>query len=248
MAYTDPTEIGQLPSSPKPSSYSELVGTYRARVTTGLRYRAIGRWTFQVTGGDNAADTFNITVAGSSITGGAVAWNTSHNQTATDIATAINANSATTGFLATVSTDTVTIYQKKSGAKTLVKAVVGDATATLTAAFASTDTWTEFVSGATFDGNEYYELSWSGALMKVADVTTDNARAVDLDFYCDGQAVTFWTEIRTASNAIVQGLPLATATWLHSTYGGPWPFFDRNIPFIIKVAADEELLYSVGII
>jgi len=248
MVYTDPNEIGHLPTSPKPSSLSDPIETYRARVNVGLRRRAIGRWTFQVTGGDDAADTFDFTVGGVSILSAPVAWTTNHNTTAAAIATAINANAANNNYFATVSTDTVTIRQRKSGAVTITKVVVGDAAGTLTAAFASTDTWTEFVSGATLDGDEYYELSWSGALLTIQGVDTDNARAVDLDFYCDGQAVTFFTEIRTASNAIVQGLPLATATWLHATYGAPWPFFDRNIPFIIKLAADEELLYTVGII
>lgn len=246
MALHPDDKIGTIPRD----QFTSAVNAYRARVTTGLRYRGIGRWTFQVTAGtaDPGVNTIALTADGTNITGGTVDWITSNNATAEDIADAINANSGTTGFFATVSTDTVTIYQKRSGAVVMAKVVAGDADGTLTAAFASTDTWTEFVSGATFDGNEYYELSFSGALMKIDGVTTDEAQAADIDLYCDGQAFTFWTEIRTAANAIVQGLPMATATWLHATYGGYWPIIDPDIPFIIKLAADEELLYSVGII
>ena len=193
-------------------------------------------------------NTLALTADGVNITGGAVDWITSHNATAEDIADAVNANSATTGFFATVATDTVTIRQKRSGAVVMAKVEAGDAAGTLSAAFASTDTWTEHVSGATFDGDEYYELSWSGALMKIKDVVTAEAQAVDINLYCDGQAFTFWTEIRTAANVIVQGLAVATATWLHATHGGYWPLLDPDIPFIIKLAADEELLYNVGII
>lgn len=243
-------KIGQMAQSEKSRSDHEGVPAYRARVNVGLRYRGIGRWTFQVTDGtaDPGVNTIALTANGVNITGGNVDWITSNSATAEDIADAINANSAETGFYATVATDTVTIRQSRSGAVTMAKVVAGDADGTLTAAFASTDTWTEHVSGATFDGDEYYELSWSGALLNIPGVDTDNARRIDLDLYCDGQALAFWTEIRTASNDIVQGLPLASATWLHATYGGYWPILDPDIPFIVKLAADEELLYSVGII
>jgi hypothetical protein len=246
----EPMPGGHLEHSDKRGVHSEGIQAYRARVSTGLRIRGIGRWTFQVTAGtaDPGVNTLALTADGVNITGGAVDWITSHAATAEDICDAINANSATTGFFATVSTDTVTIRQKRSGAVVMAKVEAGDAEGTLSAAFASTNTWTEVVSGATVDGDEYYELGFSGALVKINGVSTDNLRAIDLDLYCDGQAFTLWTEIRTASNAIVQGLPMATATWLHATYGGYWPILDSRIPLIIKLAADEELLYHVGVI
>ena len=249
MALTDYSEIGQLPTSPLPTNLSAAVGTYRARVTTGLRTRPLATGTIQVTTA-GAADTFDPKVNSVSLVSAPVVRDTNINTTAAAIATAINANAANHNYFATVSTDTVTVRQKKSGAITgaLATTVTGTGATTTTDFSIDTDTWTEFVSGATFDGNLYYELSWSGALLTIQGVGADTARAVDIDFYCDGQALTFWTEIRTASNVIVQGLPLATATWLHATYGGAWPFFDRNIPLIVKLAADEELLYSVGIV
>lgn len=249
----DSSPLGQLPSTERYSSAREAIQAYRARVNFGLRTRPLGTITYQVTGGDDATDTFNVFAGTTSITGGAVAWTTSHAATATAIATAINAAYASHNYLATVSSDTVTIMQRKSGAApTFSVTVVNDAAGTLANSgnmSNDTDTWTEFVSGATFDGDLYYELSWSGALLAIEDVTTTNLRAVDLTCYCDGQAVTFWVGgLQTASNAIVQGIPLATATWYHATHGGYLPMLDTSLPIIVKVASDEELLYSVGVI
>lgn len=229
-------KIGTVPRD----EFGSIANTVRGRVNVGLRYRGLGRWTFQVTGGDDAADTFDFTADGTSILSAPVAWTTNHNTTAAAIATAINANQAVSGFIATVSTDTVTIRQVTSGAVTLAKVVVGDAAGTLTAAFASTSTWTEFVSGDTFDGDEYYELSWLGSLVAMGSVTLTNAVLRAISLMCDGQAFQTWTGgLRTESNAIVQGIPTATATWRTSV-----PWLASAVPMIIKLAADEELLYE----
>jgi hypothetical protein len=230
-----------------------VLPAYRARVNFGLRTRPLGTITYQVTGGDDATDTFDVLAGSTSLLAAPVEWTTSHAATAEDIADAINANYANHNYLATVSSDTVTIMQRKSGAApTFSVTEVNDAAGTLANSgdmSNDTDTWTEFVSGATFDGNLYYEISWAGSLLAIEDVNTDNARAVDLDCYCGGQAVTFWVGgLRTASNAIVQGIPLATATWYHATFGDYLPIMDTSFPVIIKVASDEELLYSVGVI
>lgn len=247
----DTSPLGQLPSTERSSSAREAIQAYRARVNFGLRSRPLGSGTIEVTGGAAGTDTFDPQVNGVSLVSAPVAWTTSHNATATAIATAINANYANHNYVATVSADTVTVMQRKSGAITgsLATVVAANATTTDTDFSNDTDTWTEFVSGATFDGDLYYELSWSGALLAIEDVTTTNLRAVDLTCYCDGQAVAFWVGgLRTASNAIVQGIPLATATWYHATHGGYLPMLDTSLPIIVKIASDEELLYSVGVI
>lgn len=247
MVYSDNTEVGQAPSSPVPKGMSALLNTCRGWTNFGLRSRPIGRWTFQVTGGNDAADTFDFTVAGVSILAAPVAWNTSHNQTATDIATAINANAAASGFYATVSTDTVTIRQRKSGAKTITKVVVSDATGTLTAAFASSDTWTERLSGVTLDGDEYYELGWSGALVVDSAQSTDltNARIVDIQLKVTGQAFELWSGegVATSANVILAGDPTAADTW---TLVLPW--MDAAFPLTIKLAADAVLAYHANVV
>lgn len=245
MAYTDPTETGQAPSTPVPSSFAAPLQTHRDWTNFGLRSRPIGRWTYQVTGGtEDPANTHDITVGsgGTSLVGTPVATGASASATATAIATAINALTATTGYYATVSTDTVTIRQRKSGAITLVKVVAGDATATLSAAFASSDTWTEHLSGATFDGNEYYELSWSGALVVDAAQGTNltNARLTHIRFKATGQAFELWSGegVITSANVILAGDPTAADTWTEDL-----PWMDGAVPKTIKVAADAVLAY-----
>lgn len=219
------------------------VQTTRGWTNSGLRSRPIGRWTFLVTAGAAGTDTFSFTANGVAIVSAPVAWTTSNAATATAIATAINAYSATSGFYATVSSETVTIRQRSSGAVTMAKVVAGDADGTLTAAFASSDTWTELLSGATFDGDEYYELSWSGAL--VVDVTRgvdlSDAIAESVRLYCDGQAFLLWSGkgVQTAGNVILSGHPVASATWTNRL---PWL---SGLPLTIKVAADAPLLYEV---
>lgn len=222
--------------------------TRRNWVNDGLRSRVLARWTYQVTGGTNAApNTHNLTSGGSSILGGAVQQAASNNATATAIATAVNANTATTGLFATVSTDTVTIIQGKSGAQTLVKVVAGDATGTLTAAVASTDTWTEVVPGATFDGNEYYELSWSGALVvsTALGVNLRGAVPMFIRLRVTGQAFQLWSGrgIRAPSNTVLTGNETAADTWTNSL---PWT--NASVPLLIKLAADAPMLYEVDTI
>lgn len=250
MARNPSSDIGKLLLSER-SPTTAPVQAYRARVNFGLRTRPLGVYTFELTAGSNdAANTYQLTDAsGTGLVATPVQATGTTTTDATSFATAVNSNYAAHGWWATVSSSTVTLTQRKSGADALTKVVTGDAAGTLSSTTATTDTWTEFVSGATFDGDLYYELSWSGALLAIKDVDTDNARAIDLNCYCDGQGVTFWTGgLRTASNAIVQGIPLATATWYHATHGDYLPIADSEIPVIIKLAADEELLYSVGII
>jgi hypothetical protein len=251
MAFTDATSPGQLLNTPLQSALVSPVQTYKARVTFGLRSRPLGSGTIEVTAGtDDTPNTIQATVNGVAISA-VVEWVTSHAATAAALATSINANYASHNYVATVSSAVVTVMQRKSGAITgaLAATVGGDVTATVVDFSGDTDTWTEFVSGATFDGALYYELSWSGALLTVAGFDASTARSLNVDLYCDGQALAFWVGgLRTAANVIVQGLPLATATWLHTTYGGYWPLVGSDYPFIVKVASDEELLYSVGVI
>lgn len=244
MAYIDSTETGQAPSTPLPVALAAALPTHRGWTNAGLRRRAIGRWTYEVTGGtEDPANTHDLTVGGSSILGSAVQQAASNNATATAIATAVNANTATTGFYATVSSATVTIRQRRSGAKTLVKVVTGDATGTLTAAFASTDTWTEHASGATFDGDEYYELSWSGAVVvdTPGGVDLTNARLCHIRFKVTGQAFQLWSGmgVQTSSNTILTGNETAADTWTNSL-----PWVDASTPLTVKLAADAALLYE----
>ena len=221
---------------------------YRGWTNFGLRYRPIGRWTYQVTAGSaGAPNTHNLTVGGVSICGGAVTQAASNNATATAIATAINANAYAAvasggGYYATVSTDTVTIRQRKSGAITISKTVAGDATGTLTAAFASSDTWTEHLSGVSFDGNEYYELSWLGSLVADLNQATDlsNAMQVSIRIKVTGQAFELWSGegVATSSNVILAGDPTAADTWTEDL-----PWLNGALPLTIKVAADAVLSY-----
>lgn len=93
----------------------QAVNAERGWLNAGLTYKVHEKATYQVTAGAAGTDTFTPKIAGTAIVSGAVAWTSSHNATATAIATAINANRATNftnGFyvLATVSTDTVTIH------------------------------------------------------------------------------------------------------------------------------------------
>jgi hypothetical protein len=242
-----PEELGRLPETTRSTQFAAPIQTNRGWTNLGLRLRALAVWTFQVTGGTSSpgVNTFNLTVAGASILGGTVDWTTSHNATALLISIAVNANSGSTGLMATNTTDTVTIRQITGGALTITKVVAGDAAGTLAQSTAGTDTWTAFVSGATFDGDLYYQLGWSGALVTEAgSLGTDmtNARLTSIDLYCDGQAFQLWSgglrATATTNAAIIQGISTATATWLRDL-----PWFNTDIPLIIKVAADEELLY-----
>lgn len=238
MGFTDPTEVGQAPSTPIPTALASILDTHRGWTNAGFRTRPIGRWTYQVTGGTNAApNTHNLTVGGTSILGGAVQQGASNDATATAIATAVNAQTATTGFYATVSSATVTIRQRASGAKTIVKVVAGDATGTLTAAFASSDTWTEIHSGATLDGDEYYQLSWSGALVIDTPTSVDltNARITHWRLNTVTVTAQLWSGkgVQTAANAILAGNIYAADQWTHLL-----PWLDASLPVTIKLSAD----------
>ena len=215
--YTDHTQPGQTPTTPLPGAMTAAVPTHRGWTNAGLRSRPHGRWTFQVTGGNGAEDTFDFTVGGVSILAAPVAWTADHATTAAAIATAINANSADSGYYATVSTDTVTIRQRSTGAVTITKVVVNDAAGTLTAAFASSSSYTEIANGAAFDGDEYYQLTWSGALVIDASNGVDltNARGTHLDLYGDDQAFQLWCGkgVQTSANAIIAGFPVDADTW-----------------------------------
>lgn len=248
MVYTDPTEIGQAPSSPLPSSLSSVLDTHRGWTNYGLRKRVIGRYTFQVTGGTaDAANTYDITVNGVSLCGTAVVCTAVVNTDAASIATAINARTATTGWYATVSAATVTIRQRKSGAVTVAKVVTGDATATLATGVASTDTWTEHLSGVSMDGDEYYEFSWLGSLVADAAQGTDltNARIISIRFKLTGQAFQLWSGegVITSSNAILAGDPTAADTWTEDL-----PWVDGAIPLTFKGAADAVLSFHAKFI
>lgn len=246
MAFTDYTEVGQAPSTPLPTSTTSALQTNRGWTNAGLRSRPIGRYTYQITGGTaNAANTYDVTANGVSLTGGSpVVCTATPNTDAASLATAINAYSATSGWYATVSTNTVTIRQRRSGAATIAKVVTGNATATLVAAFASSDTWTEVVSGAAFDGDEYYELSWSGALVvdTPGGVDLTNARATYIRAKVTGQAFELWSGkgVQTSSNVILAGCPTDADTWTNDL-----PWFNASLPLTIKVAADAVLVYEV---
>lgn len=234
---TDLSALGRLPESDKSHSLAHGIQTPRGWTGYGLRKRVMGRWTYQVTAGTaGLPNTHNLTVGGASICGGAVTQAASNNATATAIATAVNA--ALNNYIATVSTDTVTIRQRKTaGAVTITKVVAGDAAGTLTAVTASTDTYTEHTSGATMDGDEYYELTWSGALCAEVDLT--NARLVDMRLYVSGQAFQLWAGgTRSASNVILAGDPTAAATWTEAL-----PWMDATFTWVIKLAADDTLQY-----
>lgn len=210
----------------------------RGWTNAGLRSRPIGRWTLQLTAGTNdPANTYDITVGGTSILTAPVQATGVPNTDAASFATAVNANSDASGFYATVSTDTVTLRQRRSGAVTIAKVVAGDATATLTAAFASSDTWTEVLSGTAFDGDEYYELGWSGALVvdTANGLDLTNAIITHLDIYGDDQAFQLWSGkgVQTSSNAILAGHPVAAATWEENL-----PWLNASLPLTIKFAAD----------
>jgi len=256
MADRDTTTVGNAPTTIQ-SPTRGILPTHRGWANTGLRTRPLGTITIQVTGGDDAADTFVVNDAGVAICA-AVPWTTSHNATAALIAVAINtfraANPTVSNWVATAATDTVTMRQLRGGAAgTITVTVVGDAAATpANSGNVSNDTnsWTEFVSGATFDGDLYYELGWSGALAAAygdnADLT--NARVIDITLMCDGQAVQLWSggiRANTGATALVQGIPLATTVWAHEKLGGYLPWLDAALPLAIKVASDEEVLYLV---
>lgn len=230
------------------------VPTNRGAVQFGLRTRPLGTITIQITAGSGVATW--VYREGTTALHAAVTYAVSLANVALLIAQAINANAAAHNWVATVSTDTITLRQRRGGASgTIALTATGDAAgapANSGNPTGDTDTWTEFVSGATFDGDLYYELGWSGALVvggvaPAADVTAYGggltaAVITSLSLYCDGQAFAYWQGGLRASAtaaALVQGIPVATATWKLDI-----PWLDAAQPLVIKVAADEELLYD----
>lgn len=240
---------GHLAETNISAVFKQAVGAFRGRTEHGLQYRKLATGTVQLTAGTGGgAATYNIKIGGVSISG-TVAFNTSLNQTATDLATAINAAKATNAaaglyVVATVSTDTVTVRQYKGGALgALATTVGGDGTTTDTDFSGDTNTWTEHVSGATFDGDAYYELWWDPSdipdMVDADGNTVDMADAMLLDLKLQTAAQTFllWSgDIRMASNAIVNAGPaFAAAAWKTIEW------LDAGYPVLIKLAADDTL-------
>jgi hypothetical protein len=147
-----------------------VLQTPRGWVNAGLRRRAIGTQTLQVTGGAGGGDTFDPKLNGVSLVASPVAWATSHSATAAAIAAAINANVVNhpqMGVFATVATDTVTLKQLRSGAITGVLTCTLTGAATVTIAnggnfTGDTDTWTVIECGAAngLPDTGLYELGW----------------------------------------------------------------------------------------
>lgn len=253
MALHPDDKLGTIPRD----EFGNIISHHRGRVTFGFRYRQLGTQTIQVTGGNDATDTFLPKEGTTNLVSAAVAWTTSHNATAAAIAVAINANAANHNWVATVSADTVTLRQRRGRASgTISVTVTNDAAVTVANSgnpTGDTDSWTEFVSGATFDGDQYYEFGWDpatvidGVLDDETDDTDDDAATAltgalvtQLRLYCDGQAFRLWMGgLRAAADAsaLVQGIPVASATW------SDWiEWLGATTPLVIKLAADEELL------
>lgn len=251
MAFNTDDKVGVMPRD----EFGEVVEQHRGCVQFGLRSRPLGTITIQITAGSGSATW--LYKEGTTSLHAAVTFSTNLNTTAGLIAVAINANAANHNWVATVSTDTITLRQRRGGASgTITLTATGDAAgapANSGNPTGDTDTWTEVVSGAAFDGDLYYELGWSGALVVggvapgAASGTTTygggltNAMLTALSLYSDGQAMAYWVGgLRAISTAasIASGIPVASATWSD---------FIENInvaqPIVIKVAADNTALH-----
>lgn len=248
LGYDD--AVGQLvqDKTGKPAQH------YRGCVNFGLRTRPLGTITIQITAGSGAATW--LYKEGTTALHAAVTYATSLNNVALLIAQAINANAAAHNWVATVSTDTITLRQRRGGASgTITLTATGDAAgapANSGNPTNDTDTWTEYVSGGgAFDGDLYYELGWSGALVvggvaPAASVTSyggglTNAVMGALSLYSNGQAFAYWMGGLRAladASAIVSGIPIATVTWSDFI-----DWLDCTQPFVIKVAADNTALH-----
>lgn len=181
------------------------IPTRRGVLTAGLTYQVHGKGTIQVTGGNDATDTFQPKVNSVAIVAAPVVWATSHAATATAIAVAINAfylanysaasaQAGTLYYFATVSTDTVTVHQVNAGTITgaLICTVVNDAAATVVDFAGDTDTPVAIYAGITSVPTGNYltlafdeaQLLWMTAAQRsrIAPVALlpDNAQAFEL--------------------------------------------------------------------
>lgn len=244
----DPRIPGTLPVSDKLRSLEHAIQAIRGVTNFGLRVRQLGEGTIQITAGTSGAGTNKVKalVDGTDISA-FVDWTTSHAATAALLAVAINAFADASGtehnYVATVSSATVTVRQRTSGAITgsLTATVGGDVAATVVDFSGDTDTWTEHVSGAAFDGDKYYQLGFDSTLIFDADFAA-NADILlrDIRLYVNGQAWAYWANGFRAiigATALEPGIPIATVTfesieWLAA----------GNL-LVIKVAADATLYY-----
>lgn len=251
--------IGHLAESNLTSAYKSKIQAYRGALTSGLKYRPLGTITIQVTGGSAGAG--NTIIIKDNISGTAIAINAAvahtgnNSTTATALATAINtfrrSNSTVSNWVATVSTDTVTLIQQRSGAAgTITGVVTGDATVSIANSgnpSNDTATWTRFDSGDTFDGALYYELTFDSDLVPHVLGTAD-ARVMDIDFYCVGQAMKVWfggLEAISGDTAYTTGHDISADT---QDPLGPWPWLDCEFPLVVKLAADAVLKVPVRLI
>lgn len=240
---------GNLQESNQSQGFKQAIQAFNGFLTSGLQTRPLGTITIQVTGGNSVDDTFLVQDAGVSIMA-AVGWAVSHNSTAAAIATAINAfrvaNPTVSNWVATVSTDTVTIRQARSGAAgTITCTVVADATVTIPNGgnvSNDTDTWTRFDSGSTFDGDLYYELGFDADLAFGSFGADDEPRVVDIDFLPAGQDLQVWSTLMAVSNVITTGHTISADT---ADPLGPLPWMEADGPIIVKLAADAVLNYVI---
>lgn len=249
MALAQDDAVGRMPrdvlNAPTPH--------YRGCVQFGLRSRPLGTITIQITAGSGSATW--VYKEGTTALNEAVRYDTSLAATAALIAVAINANAANHNWVATVSTDTITLRQRRGGASGTITLTATDDAAGAPANSGNptgdTDTWTEVVSGTAFDGDLYYELGWSGALVvggvaPSASVTSyggglTNAVMGAISLYSNGQAFDYWMGgLRAISTAasLASGIPVATVTWSDFI-----DWLDCAQPFVIKVAADNTALH-----
>lgn len=247
----DPRIPGTLAVTGKQTSLEHGIQAYRGVTNFGLRVRPLAPGTIQITAGTSSAGVNTVRAFVNSVAISLeVDWTTSHAATAALLAVAINlgANGADGGtphnYVATVSTDTVTVRQRSSGAVTgaLTATVGGDVLATVVDFSIDTDTWAEHVSGAAFDGDEYYEIGFDSSLIFDADFTdAANILLIDTRFYVNGQAWEYWANgfrAIAAATALEPGIPIATVTfelieWLNA--GGL---------LVFKLAADSTLYFK----
>lgn len=241
--------FGNLQESNKSAAYKVGIQAYSYFLTSGLRTRPLGTITVQVTGGNSVDDTYIVKDDGVAIMA-SVGWDTSHANTASLIATAINAfrvaNPTVSNWVATVSSDTVTLRQARSGAAgTITCTVANDATVTIPNSgnvSNDTNTWTRFDSGATFDGDLYYELGFDKTLAFGSFSASDEPRILDIDFLPIGQDMQVWSTLMAVSNVITVGHTIEADT---PDPLGPLPWFEASGPMIVKLAADAELRYVI---